>query len=150
MPLGHLTLPVTFGTRENFQTENISFEVADFDMAYHAILGRPALAKFMAIPHYTYMLLKMPGPHGVITQRGDVKQSFIVEQESCEIAQNLQTTAELDKIRLNAGATRDEGDVPTKKPTKPGIKPEEDTLQVPLDPSDPAKMALVGTGLDSK
>ena len=33
VPLGHLTLPVTFGTQENFQTENISFEVADFAMA---------------------------------------------------------------------------------------------------------------------
>ena len=150
MPLGHFTLPVTFGTRKNFRTENVSFEVADFDMAYHAILGRLALAKFMAVPHYTYMQLKMPGPHGVITQRGDVKQSFVVKQESCEIAQNLQTAAELDKIRLDADATRDEGDMPTKKPTKPGIKPDEDTLQVPLDPSDPAKTTQVGTGLDPK
>ena len=119
-------------------------------MAYHAILGRPALAKFMAVPHYTYMLLKMPGPHGVITQCGDVKQSFTIEQESCEIAQSLQTAAELDKIRFDADAARNEGDVPTKRPTKSGIKPDEETLQVPLDPSDPAKTALVGTGLDPK
>jgi hypothetical protein len=150
IPLGHLTLPVTFGTRENFRTENISFEVADFDMAYHAILGRPALAKFMAVPHYTYMLLKMPGPHGIITQRGDAKQSFIVEQESCEIAQSLQTAFDLDKIRLVVEAARDEGDVPTKKPTKVGIKPDEDNLPIPLDPSDPAKTALIGAGLDPK
>ena len=150
IPLGHLTLPVTFGTRENFRTENISFEVADFDMAYHAILGRPALAKFMAVPHYTYMLLKMPGPHGVITQRGDAKQSFIVEQESCEIARSLQAASDLDGIRLVAETTQDEGDVPTKKPAKAGIKPDEDTLPIPLDPSDPTKTALVGTGLDPK
>src|SRR6266540_6999955 len=39
VPLGQVSLPVTFGTRENFQTENISFEVADFEAAYHAILG---------------------------------------------------------------------------------------------------------------
>nr|CAE03254.1 OSJNBa0011J08.9 [Oryza sativa Japonica Group] len=61
-PLGQITIPVTFGTRENFRTENICFEVADFETAYHAILGRPALAKFMAVPHYTYMMMKMPGP----------------------------------------------------------------------------------------
>src|SRR5438128_6156070 len=39
--LGTIRLPVTFGSRENFRTEDISFEVADFEAAYHAILGRP-------------------------------------------------------------------------------------------------------------
>ncbi|XP_066358216.1 uncharacterized protein, partial [Miscanthus floridulus] len=38
--------------------------VADFESSYHTILGRPALAKFMAIPHYPYLLLNMPGPNG--------------------------------------------------------------------------------------
>jgi hypothetical protein len=60
-PLGMVVLPVTFGTRENYRTEFIKFEVANFDSSYHAILGRPALAKFMAVPHYVYLLLKMPG-----------------------------------------------------------------------------------------
>ena len=67
-------------------------------MAYHAILGRPALAKFMAIPHYTYMVLKMPAPKGVITLRGDVKRSFPCEQESYELAQSIQATTELARI----------------------------------------------------
>jgi hypothetical protein len=31
------------------------------------VLGRPCYAKFMAIPNYTYLKLKMPGPNGVIT-----------------------------------------------------------------------------------
>jgi hypothetical protein len=60
MPLGQITLPVTFETPTNYHTEFIKFEVADFESSYHAILGRPALAKFMAIPHYPYLLLKMP------------------------------------------------------------------------------------------
>ena len=39
-----------------------------FKGAYHAILGRPCYVKFMAIsPNYTYLKLKMPGPHDVIT-----------------------------------------------------------------------------------
>jgi hypothetical protein len=60
-PLGMVVLPVTFGTRENYRTEFIKFEVANFESSYHAILGRSALAKFMAVPHYVYLLLKMPG-----------------------------------------------------------------------------------------
>jgi hypothetical protein len=55
IPLGSVVLPVTFGeTREDYRTEYIKFEVADFETSYHAILGRPAIAKFMAVPHYTY------------------------------------------------------------------------------------------------
>jgi hypothetical protein len=42
IPLGSVFLPVTFGeTRENYHTEYIKFEVADFETSYHAILGRP-------------------------------------------------------------------------------------------------------------
>ena len=50
-PIGSVTLPVTFGTELNFRTEYIKLEVADFESSYHTILGRPALAKFMAVPH---------------------------------------------------------------------------------------------------
>jgi hypothetical protein len=76
MPLGQITLPVTFGTLTNYHTEFIKFKVADFESSYHAILGRPALAKFMAIPHYPYLLLKMSGPNGVLSLRGDLKHAF--------------------------------------------------------------------------
>jgi hypothetical protein len=71
MPLKQITLPVTFGTQANYRTEFIQFEVADFETSYHAILGRPALAKFMAIPHYPYLLLKMPEPHGILSLWGN-------------------------------------------------------------------------------
>jgi len=60
VPIGHINLPVTFGDRPNFRTETLTFEVVDFCSAYHAILGWPCYAKFMAIPNYTYLKLKMP------------------------------------------------------------------------------------------
>jgi hypothetical protein len=66
-PFRGLYLPIQFGTIVNFRTEYVNFLVADFDTAYHAILGHPALAKFMAIPHYTYLVLKMSAPEGVLT-----------------------------------------------------------------------------------
>jgi hypothetical protein len=66
-PLGMVVLPVTFDTRENYRTKFIKFEVANFESLYHTILGRPALAKFMAVPYYVYLLLKMPGRSGVLT-----------------------------------------------------------------------------------
>jgi hypothetical protein len=70
IPLGLVVLPVTFGeSRDNYRTEYIKFDVADFETSYHAILGKPAIAKFMAAPHYTYLVLKMPSPAGVLSPR---------------------------------------------------------------------------------
>jgi hypothetical protein len=51
IPLGSVVLQVTFGeTGENYRTEYIKIKVADFETSYHAVLGRPAIAKFMAVP----------------------------------------------------------------------------------------------------
>ena len=65
-PLGEITLSVQFDMASNYRVEHINFYIADFDTAYHAILGRPALAKFMVVPHYAYLVLKMPSPIGVL------------------------------------------------------------------------------------
>jgi hypothetical protein len=40
-PIGRVCLPVIFGTEENFRTEYLTFEVADFRSSYNAIFGRP-------------------------------------------------------------------------------------------------------------
>jgi hypothetical protein len=76
IPFGLVVLLVTFGTWDNYRTEFIKFEVAYFETSYHTILGRPALAKFMAIPHYVYLVLKMPGPNGVLALQRDLKRSY--------------------------------------------------------------------------
>jgi hypothetical protein len=87
IPLGSMVLPVTFGeARENYRTEYIKFEVADFETSYHAILGRPAIAKFMAVPHNTYLVLKIPSPAGVLSLQGDLKISFDCDTEAVELA----------------------------------------------------------------
>jgi hypothetical protein len=70
-PLGHIYMSVTFGTPENYQTKFLRFEVARFDCGYNAIIGRPGLTKFMVILHYSYMILKMSGPQGVIIVHAD-------------------------------------------------------------------------------
>jgi hypothetical protein len=70
-PPGHIYMSITFGTLENYRTEFLRFEVAHFDCGYNTIIERPGLAKFMAIPHYPYMILKMLGPQGIITVHAD-------------------------------------------------------------------------------
>ena len=75
-PLGQIDLPVMFGDRANFRSEVLTFKVVDFPGSYHDILGRPCYAKFMVVPNYTYLKLKMPGPNGVITVGNAFSHAF--------------------------------------------------------------------------
>jgi hypothetical protein len=44
------------------------------------------LARLMAIPHYTYVVLKMPAPKGVLTVYDDLLISFKCDNGALEIA----------------------------------------------------------------
>jgi hypothetical protein len=101
--LGSMVVPVTFGeTRENYRTEHIKIKVADFETSYHAILGRPAITKFMAVPHYTYLVLKMPSPAGVLSLQGDLKISFDCDPEGVELAATNQVPNAMMEIYVTS------------------------------------------------
>ena len=74
--------------------EFIKFEVADFESSYHAIFDRPALAKFMAVPHYPYLMLKLLGPNGILAFRGDLKRSYDYDTEAVQIIAKAQQAYE--------------------------------------------------------
>jgi hypothetical protein len=88
-PLGQIDLPVWFGTAKNFRKETLTFEVVGFKGAYHAILGRPCYTKFMAVPNYTYLKMKMPGPNDIITVGSSVEHAFDCDVECVEHAEAL-------------------------------------------------------------
>ena len=67
VPLRKIDLRVTFRNLTNYRTETLTFKVVGFHGTYHTILGCPCYAKFVAVPNYTYLKLKMSGPRGVIT-----------------------------------------------------------------------------------
>jgi hypothetical protein len=71
IPHSSISLPVTFGMPENYRMEIVVFDVAEVNLLFNAILGRPTLYRFMAIAHYEYLVLKMPSPNGIIKIRGD-------------------------------------------------------------------------------
>src|SRR4051812_36127132 len=73
--IGQVRLPVTFGARSNYRTELIDFDIAHIRLPYNAILGYPALAKFMAITHHGYNVLKMPGSGGGHTGASGSKEA---------------------------------------------------------------------------
>jgi len=89
MPLGQIDLPVTFGTPSNFRKETLTFEMVGFYGTYHAILGWPCYAKFMAVPNYTYLKLKLPGPNGVITVGMSFQKVYECDVECYEYASTI-------------------------------------------------------------
>src|SRR4051812_32536171 len=88
-PLGKISLEVVFGDANNFRKETLDFEVVDWKSRYHAILGRPAFARFMAVPHYAYLKLKMPGPHGVIIVSGSFIRSDRCDREFHKVSETF-------------------------------------------------------------
>ncbi|KAK1669087.1 hypothetical protein QYE76_057246 [Lolium multiflorum] len=79
--------------------EKIEFEVVDWESQYHAILGRPAFAKFMAVPHYAYLKMKMPGNNGTpITVHGSFARSDTCDREFQKIASKFGAKEELNAI----------------------------------------------------
>jgi hypothetical protein len=154
IPLGLVVMPVTFReTRENYRTEYIKFEVADFETSYHANLGRPAIAKFMAVPHYTYLVLKMPSPASVLSLQGDLKISFDCDTEDVELAATNQVpNAMMEIYAASKKLAPSELDIPEKSDNtnKPQPTEEVQVKTIDLGTGDISKTTTIGAGLDPK
>jgi hypothetical protein len=137
-PLGKITLPVTFGQANNFRTEQITFDVAEFDTAYNTIIGRTALAKFMAASHYAYQVLKMSGPKGTITIQGNTKLAVQCDKRSLDMVEQT----------LSPPATTE----PPKRVSKTNKTPKPDGAIkiVPLSSANPDKTIKIGAALSEK
>ncbi|XP_039778639.1 uncharacterized protein LOC120646007 [Panicum virgatum] len=149
--LGHISLLVTFGTPENFRTETLRFEVATFN-SYNAIIGRPGLAKFMAVPHYSYLVVKMPAPRGVISMRADFKGMADCTRKALQTA--LKASASAPQRRLVADAAqllKDDLTIPTHESVpNTVIHAAAPTKEVSLDLPDASKKATISAILSPK
>jgi hypothetical protein len=144
--LGQIDLPVWFGTAKNFRKEMLTFEVVGFKGAYHAILGRPCYAKFMAVPNYTYLKMKMPGPNDNITVGSSIEHAFDCDVECVEHAEALAMdealVTTLEKMVKDLDSTAKHTGT---------FEAAEQTKEVPLDPAAPEGKALrVSSTLDPK
>jgi hypothetical protein len=147
-PLGRVQLEVLFGEKGNSHREPIWFKVVDISSPYHALLRRPALAKFMAVPHYAYLKMKLPGPRGVITVSGNFKKSLACAKESSQLAEALVIAEE--KRQLLHRVELAQQDVLVRQLSVEQFKPADDTKKILLDESDPSKYVIIGTGMSTK
>ena len=127
----------------------MTFEIVDFQSAYHAILGMPAYACFMARPCYVYLKLKIPSPKGVITITGNRKKAEECFQKGSKIADAQMAVVELQEYQKTA----DPSDLlRAKKPaTESAFQSSGETKPVHIHPTDPSDAPThISTTLDSK
>jgi hypothetical protein len=147
-PMGRVWLEVLFEKKGNSRREPIWFEVVDISSPYHALLGRPALAKFMVVPHYAYLKMKLPGPRGVITVSGCFKKSLACAKASSQLAEALVIAEEKRQLLHRVELTQQ--NVPVRQSPVELFQPANDTKKILLDESDPSKFVIIGTGLSAK
>ena len=63
-------------------------------------MGRPAFAQFMAVPHYAYLKLKMPGFAGVITINGNFTKSNQCDRDFHKVSDTFGAQQELKEIAM--------------------------------------------------
>ena len=120
--------------------------MVDFPGSYHAILGRPCYAKFMAIPNYTYLKLKMPGPNDIITMGSTFSHTYTCDREHFELATTVINSSKLPWLGESTPAVPD-----CNKPTSSmAFHPLKETKVVGIDPTDPIKTMRIGTQLPTK
>jgi hypothetical protein len=120
-------------------------------MAYNALLVWSALSKFMEIPYYAYLVLKMPGLCGVISIREDAKRTYDCDRESCETVDRLMTSAELQDLKQALTKSPLDLVMPEAKTSKTSIQPEDSLSRtIPLSMEEPSNVAHVGNNLDPK
>ncbi|XP_066311048.1 uncharacterized protein [Miscanthus floridulus] len=145
MPLGQIDLPITFGDPFNYRIETLTFEVVGFLRTFHAILGHPCYMKFIAVPNYTCLKLKIPGPNGVITIGTSFQHAYECKVECYGHATTIIASGELAAIKEVTEEAPD-----TKKSTG-SFKPAEGSKEVLIDPNSPdGKMVHIGTMISSK
>ena len=150
IPLGQITMPVQFETPDHFRKEFMNFVVADFDGTYHAILGRPSLTMFVAVPQYSYLVLKMPTEKGVLTIRGNVYIAYTCEEESFMVTEAIDLSIRMaETVSQAAQAPFNQLEVPEQQTSRMNIKSREHK-EVRLVDDDPEKTALIGANLDPK
>ena len=101
-----------------------------FKGTYHTILGRPCYAKFMVVPNYTYLKLKMPGPNGVITVGSMYEHAYDYDVECIEYAEAI---VEAEALIVNLGQLGSE--VPSSKRRAGTFEPAETVKLIPVDPN---------------
>jgi hypothetical protein len=88
----------------------------------------------MAVPHYTYLVLKMSSPAGVFSLQGDLKISFDCDTEAMELAATNQVpNAMMEIYAASKKLAPTEHEIPEKTNTANKPQPSEEVQVRAID-----------------
>jgi hypothetical protein len=111
------------------------------------------IAKFMVVPNYTYLVLKMPSPAGVLALQGDLKVSYNYNTKAMELAATNQVPNTMMKIfAASKKLAPTELEIPEKTDiaNKPQPTEEVQVKAIDLGTRDSSKTTMFGARLDLK
>ena len=119
-------------------------------MTYHAILGQLTLAKFMAMPHCTYLVLKMPIEKGVLSLHANLNVANNCEKESFALTKATDISIRIqDCIMTLQVIPLEDLEIPTLDAARASTKSRE-FKEVVLVLDDQSKTARIRADLDPK
>jgi hypothetical protein len=100
----------------------------------------------MAVPHYAYLMLKIPGPKGTITVQGSFEVTNTCDKEFNRLAQTFGMTAEYGRLK---GKT-DHNVLPNVGRSLPdqAFDATKDSKKIQVHPTDPNKTTSIAVNLD--
>ena len=104
-------------------------------------------AKFILIPNYTYLKLKMPGPNNIITIGSTFSHAYTWDHDHYELATTVINSTELLELGNSMTPTVPDHNGQTSSST---FHPTEETKAVEIDPSNPTKTVWIKTKLSAK
>ena len=101
----------------------------------------------MAVPHYTYLLWRMPGPNGPITVSGSFTLSDNCDRDFNKISElfGMQAEFEAAKLTTNHDVLPEEG----KSLHEQAFDTSKDSKEVQVHPTDPKKTTFIVANLGS-
>jgi hypothetical protein len=100
----------------------------------------------MAVPHYAYLVLKIPGPNGVITVKGNIEVLDTCDKEFHQMAQTIGMKAEYARLKCDT----DHNVLPNVGRSLPdqAFDTTRDSKKIRVHPTDPEKTTSIGVDLD--
>jgi hypothetical protein len=104
----------------------------------------------MAVPYYSYLVLKMPTEQGVLTFRGNIYTAYTCEEESFKVVEATDLSIRVEQTLVDASKIpAGQLEIPECQAPRKHIKSNEHK-EIQLVDDDPSKTALVGANLDPK
>ena len=102
----------------------------------------------MAVPHYAYLVLKMPSPAGVLALWANLSIAYSYETESLVLTEATDLSIQMASVVTDAKMVlTDDLEIPSLEPPRASAKSKE-TKEVGLD--GPSKTVNIGAHLDPK